>query len=48
MFDLSPLQKDVRIQLEYIDPVNGEMSSEALKEFRCADTLILQILTPKY
>ena len=40
MFDLSPLQKDVRIQLEYIAPVNGEMSSEALKEF---DALIKKI-----
>ncbi|MGA0405372.1 MAG: dehydrogenase, partial [bacterium] len=38
MFDLSLLQKDERIQLEYVAPVNGEMSSEALKEF---DALIL-------
>ena len=38
MFDLSLLQKDEHIQLEYVAPVNGEMSSEALKEF---DALIL-------
>ncbi|MGA1166537.1 MAG: dehydrogenase, partial [bacterium] len=38
MFDLSLLQKDERIQLEYVAPVNGEMLSEALKEF---DALIL-------
>ena len=38
MFDLSALQSDERIQLEYVSPVNGAMTSEALKEF---DALIL-------
>jgi D-3-phosphoglycerate dehydrogenase len=38
MFDLSTLQRDERIQLEYVPPVNGEMVADALKEF---DALIL-------
>ena len=38
MFDLSALQSDERVQLEYVSPVNGTMTSDALKEF---DALIL-------
>ena len=38
MFDLSALQSDERVQLEYVSPVNGAMTSDALKEF---DALIL-------
>lgn len=38
MFDLSPLQKDERIKLEFIPPVNGEMIAESIKDF---DALIL-------
>ena len=38
MFDLSTLQRDERIQLEYVAPVNGEMVADTLKEF---DALIL-------
>ena len=38
MFDLSALQSDERIKLEYVSPVNGAMTSDALKEF---DALIL-------
>ena len=38
MFDLSALQSDERIKLEYVSPVNGAMTSDALKEF---DAIIL-------
>ncbi|MEL0159879.1 MAG: NAD(P)-dependent oxidoreductase [Deltaproteobacteria bacterium] len=43
MFDLTPLQDDERIEMEFVSATNGEMSGDVLKDF---DALIL--LAPKF
>jgi phosphoglycerate dehydrogenase-like enzyme len=43
MFDLTPLQNDERIEMEFVTATNGEMSGDVLKDF---DALIL--LAPKF
>lgn len=42
MFDLSPLERDPNIEVEYVDPVDGRMTAVSMAEF---DALILLAAT---